>query len=774
MAPGRTTPAPWTNVVANPGFGFIITEGGGGYTWAGNSRENRLTPWSNDPVRDPLGEALYLRDEASGAIWSPTPRPAGAGHVRVRHGFGYSVFERRRGAIESALTLSVPADDPVKIFRLRLRNHGEQPARLTATLYAEWVLGVFRAQMAPYIVTSYDEEAAALLARNAYNVELGGRVAFLAASERELSYTGDRTEFIGRNGDLRRPAGMAARSLSGHAGVGHDPCGAIRCAVDLAPGEEREVVFLLGQGADADEALQLVARYREPGAAARAHEAAVSGWRALLGAAQVHTPDPALDVLLNGWLLYQTLVCRVWARSAFYQSGGAYGFRDQLQDVMALAHAAPEVARAQILRAAARQFVEGDVQHWWHPPTGRGVRTSFSDDYLWLPYVAQHYCEATGDVAVLDETTPFLEGRLLQPDEAEYYDLPVVSSREGTLYTHCTKAIDYGLGRMGPHGLPLMGAGDWNDGMNLVGAGKGESVWVGWFLIAVLLPFAELAERRGDGGRAERYRAEAERLRAAIEAHAWDGDWYLRAFYDDGTPLGSHRSEECRIDSLVQSWAVIVGAGDPARARAGMDAVDAQLVDHEAGLIRLFTPAFDKSDHNPGYIKGYLPGVRENGGQYTHAAIWTIWAWAMLGEGGRVAELLRLISPVRHAAEHSERYMVEPYTIAADVYTAPGHAGRGGWTWYTGSAGWLYRLGIEQLLGLRRRGDTLTVRPCLPPEWPGYAATYTVGAATYQITVERGRGAGTVSLDGVELADGQIPLDAAGGAHEVRVIIARG
>ncbi|NNJ12991.1 glycosyl transferase [Chloroflexales bacterium ZM16-3] len=771
LAPGRTTPAPWTNVVANPSFGFIITEGGGGYTWAGNSRENRLTPWSNDPVRDPLGEALYLRDEATGAIWSPTPRPAGAGHVRVRHGFGYSVFERRRGDIESALTLSVPADDPVKIFRLRLRNHGDQPARLTATLYAEWVLGVFRPQMAPYIVTSYDEEAAALLARNAYNVELGGRVAFLAASERMVSYTGDRTEFIGRNGDLRRPAGMAARSLSGRAGVGHDPCGAIRCAVDLAPGEEREVVFLLGQGADADEARQLVARYREPADAARAHESAVAGWRALLGATQVRTPDPALDVLLNGWLLYQTLVCRVWARSAFYQSGGAYGFRDQLQDVMALAHAAPEVARAQILRAAARQFVEGDVQHWWHPPTGRGVRTSFSDDYLWLPYVAQHYCEVTGDAAVLDETTPFLEGRLLRPGEAEYYDLPVVSSREGTIYAHCAKAIDYGLGRMGPHGLPLMGAGDWNDGMNLVGAGQGESVWVGWFLIALLLPFADLAERRGDGERAERYRAEAERLRVAIEAHAWDGDWYLRAFYDDGTPLGSHMSEECRIDSLVQSWAVIAGSGAPARARAGMEAVDAQLVDHEAGLIRLFTPAFDKTDHNPGYIKGYLPGVRENGGQYTHAAIWAIWAWAMLGEGGKVAELLRLISPVRHAAEHSERYMVEPYTIAADVYTAPGHAGRGGWTWYTGSAGWLYRLGIEQLLGLRRRGDTLTVRPCLPPEWPGYTATYTFGAASYRITVERGDGAGSVRLDGVELGDGQIPLSADGGAHEVRVVI---
>jgi cellobiose phosphorylase len=542
--------------------------------------------------------------------------------------------------------------------------------------------------------------------------------------------------------------------------------------VDLAPGEERELVFLLGQGADAAEARELVARYRTPRAAADAHAVAVAGWHTLLAAVQVHTPDPALDVLLNGWLLYQTLACRVWARSAFYQSGGAYGFRDQLQDTMALSHAAPGVARAQLLRAAARQFIEGDVQHWWHPPTGRGVRTSFSDDYLWLPYVALHYRETTGDAAVLDEVTPYLEGRPLRPGEAEYYDLPVVSARQGSLYEHCARAIDYSLGRMGAHGLPLMGSGDWNDGMNLVGeGGAGESVWVGWFLIALLPPFADLAEGRGDGARAARYRAEAARLRSAIEDHAWDGGWYLRAFYDDGTPLGAQASAECRIDSLTQSWAVIAGTGDPARARAAMAAVDAQLVDHEAGLIRLFSPAFDTSDHNPGYIKGYVPGVRENGGQYTHAAIWVLWAWSMLGEGGRVADLLRLISPVRHAAEDSERYMVEPYTIAADVYTAAGHQGRGGWTWYTGSAGWLYRLGVEQLLGLRLRGRTLTVAPCLPPEWPGYAATYQVGAATYAITVERGASA-LVTLNGLELPDGQIPLCDDPGAHAVRVVIA--
>ena len=772
LAPGEATPAPWSNVVANEGFGFVVTEAGGGYTWAANSRENRLTPWSNDPVRDSLGEALFLRDEASGAFWSPLRRYANQGHLRVRHGFGYSVFERRHGPIASELTLAVPLDDPVKLFRLRLRNGGDEPARLTATIYAEWVLGTFRAQMAPYIVTAYDEASGALLATNPYNVEFAGRVALLAASERPQSHTGDRTEFIGRNGELERPAAMAARRLAGRVGAGYDPCGALQCLVELAPGEERELVFLLGQGADADEARRLVERYAVPEAAEVAQEQAATRWRELLGAAQVRTPDPALDALLNGWLLYQTLACRVWGRSAFYQSGGAYGFRDQLQDVMALAHAAPEVARAQILRAAGRQFVEGDVQHWWHPPTGRGVRTAFSDDYLWLPYVAMHHVEVTGDAALLDATAPFLEGRPLAEGEAEYYDLPVVSEQTGTLYEHCARAIDYGLGRMGPHGLPLMGAGDWNDGMNLVGdGGRGESVWVAWFLIALLGPFADLAEGRGDGERAARYRAEADRLLDAVERHAWDGAWYLRAFYDDGTPLGTSAAEECRIDSLTQSWAVIAGAGDPERARRAMAAVEAHLVDRELGLIRLFTPAFDRTEHNPGYIKGYVPGVRENGGQYTHAAIWAIWAWAQLGDGARAAELLRLISPVRHAAETPERYRVEPYVVAADVYTAAGHEGRGGWTWYTGSAGWLYRLGVERLLGLRREGDTLLVAPALPPDWPGFEASYRYGGASYRITVERGE-APCATLDGAALPDGRIPLRDDGSDHEVVVVVA--
>jgi cyclic beta-1,2-glucan synthetase len=546
----------------------------------------------------------------------------------------------------------------------------------------------------------------------------------------------------------------------------------LRCVLTLAPTEEHEVVFLLGQGTDAAEAHALAARYRDPAAAEQAQQASQARWRELLGAVQVQTPDPALDVLLNGWLLYQTLVCRIWGRSAFYQSGGAYGFRDQLQDVMALAATAPELAREQIVRAAARQFVAGDVQHWWHPPSGRGIRTNFSDDYLWLPYVVHHYSRVTGDSDILNVTLPFLNGRALATGEAEYYDLPTPTSEVGSLYEHCTRAIEYGLGRMGPHGLPLMGAGDWNDGMNLVGeGGTGESVWVGWFMISVLRSFAELAAARNDQARVERYLHEAERLNAALETHAWDGDWYLRAFYDDGTALGSQHSAECRIDSLTQSWAVISGAGATARAQQGMEEVQAQLVDHAAGLIRLFTPPFDTSEHNPGYIKGYVPGVRENGGQYTHAAIWAIWAWALLGKSERVHELVQLINPVRHSMEHPERYLVEPYVIAADVYTATGHVGRGGWTWYTGSAGWFYRLGLEQLLGLQRNGSNLRIKACLPASWPGYTATYRYGTTMYHIHVERSTASSAIWLDGTLIAGDLLPLNDDGAEHRVEIAV---
>lgn len=775
LQPGQATPAPWINVVANENFGFLVSERGAGYTWSENSRENRLSPWSNDPVGDPSGEVVYLRDEDDGTLWSPSPQPVGEGAYRIRHGFGYSVFEHERDSIVSELTMFVPRADAVKVYRLRLRNASDRPRRLSATFYAEWTLGVFRDHMAPLIITERDAASGALLARNPYNNEFSARVAFAATDTPDAAWTCDRRDFLGRNGDRRQPAALDRRDAwRGRWGAGLDPCAALRRGVELAPGEEREVVFLLGEGADRAEALRLVAHYRDLPTVAAAEADVRAWWRDLLGAVRVETPQPQLDVLLNGWLLYQVLACRVWGRSAFYQSGGAYGFRDQLQDVMALTLAAPDITRAQILRAARRQFVEGDVQHWWHPPTGRGIRTHFSDDYLWLPFVTHVYLASTGDTAILDEELPFLEGRPLAEGEAEYYDTPKVSETTGSLFEHAVRALDHGL-RFGAHGLPLMGSGDWNDGMNRVGeGGQGESVWVGFFLYLNLAQWADLAADRGDDERATRYRAEADRLRAALEEHAWDGAWYLRAFYDDGTPLGSAQNDECRIDSLTQSWSVISGVAPLARAQQALAAVDEHLVDRENRLIKIFTPPFDHTDHDPGYIKGYVPGVRENGGQYTHAALWVVWAYALLGDGERAAELFALLNPVNHAADDAARYKVEPYVVAADIYTAADHVGRGGWTWYTGSAGWMYRLGMEMLLGLRKEGDRVTIAPCVPASWPGYRIVYRFGRTMYEITVgsSADKTIPQVTLDGQALADGPLTLVDDGDTHTVEVHLA--
>lgn len=776
---GTATPAPWCNVIANEQCGFIVSERGSSFTWSQNSRENRLTPWFNDPVSDPTGEAIYLRNERSQDVWSPLPQPAGSGAFRVRHGFGYSTFEQWRNDITSRLTMFVPTSDSVKIYRLHLQNRTAETQHLSLTFYVAWVLGVFRERMAPYIITERDPATGVLLARNPYNVEFGERIAFIASNLPATSITGDRTAFLGRNGDMGYPAALQHPDLVERIGAGFDPCGALRCTIDLPPRAEREVILLLGQGADLNEVQRMVEHYRDPQNVATVYNQVVTHWREILEQVQVRTPQPEIDLLLNGWLLYQTLSCRIWARSAFYQSGGAYGFRDQLQDVMALVNAAPEITRAHILRAASRQFLEGDVQHWWHPPTGRGIRTNFSDDYLWLPFVTSFYIATTGDTAVLNEELPFLEGRPLQPGEDEYYDLPGVTEERDSLYEHCVQAIEYGLRRMGEHGLPLMGSGDWNDGMNMVGhAGRGESVWVGWFLAINLERMAQLADTRGDRARAERYHAEATRLVQAIEQHAWDGNWYLRAFFDDGSPLGAAQNDECRIDALPQSWSVISGMAWPDRMRQAMAAVDAHLIDRDAGLIKLFTPPFDQTPRNPGYIKGYLPGVRENGGQYTHAAIWTIWAYALLGEGAQVGELFTLINPIRHSIADVERYKVEPYTIAADVYAVPPHTGRGGWTWYTGSASWLYRLGIETILGIRREGDALIIAPCIPPAWERYSVSFRYEQSCYCITIENpdgvARGVARIEIDGIVTPNGRIPLQHAGGNHQVRVVLGAG
>ncbi len=770
IAPGQATPAPWVNVLANPHFGTVVSAGGGAYTWSENAHEFRLTPWHNDPVSDVHGEAFYLRDEASGQVWSPTPLPArGATPYVSRHGFGYSVFEHSEAGITSELWVYVALDAPVKYWVMKLRNLSDRPRRLSATGYVEWVLGDLRPKSALHIITELDPISGALFARNPYNSEFASRLAFFDVDDPARTLTGDRTEFLGRNGTLRRPAALTRARLSGRVGPALDACGALQVGIDLAPGQAHEIVFRLGVAGrrGADEASNLVHRCRGAAAARTALKAVQAYWTHTLGAVQVATLDPALDILANGWLLYQTLACRFWARSGDYQSGGAFGFRDQLQDAMALSHAEPGLVREHLLRCAGRQFREGDVQHWWHPPSGRGVRTRCSDDYLWLPLATSRYVLGTGDTGVLDETAPFLVGRLVSGEEESYYDLPGQSNESASLYDHCVRAILHGL-RTGERGLPLIGSGDWNDGMNRVGIkGRGESIWLGFFLYEVLRGFAEVASLRGDEPFVERCQREAERLRQSLEQHGWDGGWYRRAYFDDGTPLGSSTSPECRIDSIAQSWSVLSGAADPERAHQAMDALDAHLVRRDAGLIQLLEPPFDHSPLDPGYIKGYVPGVRENGGQYTHAAIWAAMAFARLGDRTRAWELFGMINPINHGRTPAEiaTYKVEPYVIAADVYGVAPHVGRGGWTWYTGSAGWMYRLIVESLLGLRLEGETLRIEPCLPTDWDGFTLHYRYRETPYRISVSQvGALAGSrtgvpqLTLDGVELEGSAMTL----------------
>jgi cellobiose phosphorylase len=740
IGPGRPTPAPWSNVIANPRIGSVISESGSAYTWVDNSHAFRLTPWNNDPISDPSGEAFYVRDDESGLFWSPTPLPGpGKGDYTCRHGFGYSIFHSRQHGIETELCTYVATEAPVKFVVLTIRNRSGRPRSLSATGYWEWVLGQWRHANHMHIVTAPDPMTGAIFARNAYNRPFAGKTVFVSVSDAARTVTGSRAEFIGRNGTMARPAAMANARLSGQLGAGLDPCTALQVPFEIADGEDRELVFILGAGNDAEEARQLVQKFGGKAGARRALEEVWEFWKRTLGTVYAETPDPALNFLVNGWLEYQTLACRYWGRSGYYQSGGAYGFRDQLQDTTALLHAAPWAAREHLLRAASRQFIEGDVQHWWHPPAGRGVRTHFSDDYLWLPYCACRYVKTTGDTGVLDEKIAYLEGRPVNADEESYYDLPQRSHQEGSLYEHCQRAIRNGL-RFGNHGLPLIGCGDWNDGMNLIGEkGQGESVWLAFFLCDVLRRFEELALRRNDTEFAAECARETARLKENIEANGWDGDWYRRAYFDDGTPLGSATNEECQIDSIAQSWAVLSGAGDPERARRAMESVEKRLVRRDDRIIQLFDPPFDTSAVEPGYIKGYIPGVRENGGQYTHAAIWTAMAFAELGETDKAWDLFDLLNPIRHATDPAgvERYKVEPYVVTADIYSVAPNIGRGGWSWYTGSAGWMYRLIVETLLGLRLEVDQLHLTPRLPKAWDSLKMHYRHRNTFYHITITR-------------------------------------
>jgi len=791
LEPGQNTPAPWANVIASPHIGTVVSESGSAYTWVENAHEFRLTTWHNDPLSDLSGEALYIRDEETGAFWSPTPLPArGRSGYVCRHGFGYSVFEHYEAGISSELSTYVAMDAPVKFAMVKLRNHSKRTRRLSLTGYWELVLGEWRHANLMHIVTETDPHSGALFARNAYGREHADRVVFAQVSTLARTMTGNRMEFIGRNGSLASPEAMRRKRLSGKTGAGLDPCAAIQTQIELADGQESEIVFVFGAARDTGEAQYFIQRFGGPVGARQALETVWGHWNRTLGAVNVETPDPALDVLVNGWLVYQTLSCRLWGRSGSYQSGGAYGFRDQLQDTMALIHAAPWLAREQVIRCAERQFLQGDVQHWWHPPGGQGSRTHFSDDYLWLPYATCRYVLATGDTGVLDESVNFLEGRELNPNEESYYDQPQRSTEAASLYEHCVRAIRHGL-RFGEHHLPLMGCGDWNDGMNLVGhEGKGESVWLAWFLYDNLHLFEGLARGRGDEAFAELCAGQASLLLANIEAHAWDGEWYRRAYFDDGTPLGSSANEECQIDSISQSWAVISGGGDPIRARQAMAAVNERLVRRDTGLIQLLDPPFDRSDLEPGYIKGYVPGVRENGGQYTHAAIWAVTAFALQGDRQRAWELFAMLNPVNHGSrpEQIERYKVEPYVMSADIYAAPPHTGRGGWTWYTGAAGWMYRLTVETLLGLSLEVDRLRIAPCIPAHWDSYKIHYRFRETVYHITVRRagekperairmtvdGSVVEGASLDGVGGPQGLIPLVDDRREHHVEVELHEG
>lgn len=778
LSSGRLPPAPWSNVIANPGFGCLVTETGSSCTWAGNSSEQRLTPWSNDPAGDRSGETVYLRDEETGAVWTPTPRPIPTGEdYQVRHGAGYSEFVHHSHGLIQSLRIHVDPDAPVKLCRLTLTNAWSWTRRITATCYAEWVLGTLRADSAPFIVADYDPDSCALLARNSFSRQAGNPVAFLTASLPPHGLCTDRTEFLGRGGGVEKPAALGRIGLSGRIRPGDDPCAAYQVHLDIPAGETISVYFILGQGEDRERATALAQRFRLDSQADASWERNRRRWRALFDAIQVETPEPAMDLLLNQWLPYQALTCRLWGRSGYYQSSGAFGFRDQLQDVMALTWAAPEVARAQIARAASRQFQDGDVLHWWHEAPLRGVRTRCSDDLLWLPFVVAHFERCTGDDTILRESASYLAGPPLQADESEHYTEFQPSVESGSIYEHCCRAIDR-ASTVGPHGMPTIGSGDWNDGFNRVSTtGRGESVWLAWFLARVCDDFAPCCERQGDAALAERYRLLADEMRQRADAEGWDGQWYRRAYFDDGTPLGSSGNDECRIDLIAQTWSVFANDPPTVRARQAMVSAWQQLVREDERLIVLLAPPFDRTGKDPGYIKGYPPGIRENGGQYTHAATWAVWAFARLGDGDRAMRLFQLLNPILRTAtaEQVDRYRVEPYVLAGDIYSIAPNTGRGGWTWYSGAAGWLYRAGIEALLGLKQRGDELELSPCLPADWPGYRACVRRGGARYRIGVANhaggGRGEVAIVLDDRPIQGCRLPFVDDGQTHQVEVTL---
>lgn len=782
LGPNDNTPAPWINVIANSQFGTMVSESGLGCTWFGNSQTNRLTPWSNDPLINPISDALYIRDEEYGNFWTPTPSPIRElDAYRIRHGQGYTRFEHNSHGIDQDLVIFVPADEagglPVRVQILRLTNSSPQKRILTATSYSELVLGTNKEETQMHVITEWDPESQALFAYNYYNPDYGSHVAFACSTPSTATFTGNRTEFIGRNHPPTMPAALKRKALSCLTGAGMDPCAALQVHVELNPGEQKEIIFILGYAPNAEAARKIILQVKDPKWADNALSVTRTWWDNLLGTVQIDCPDLFINFALNRWLLYQDLSCRIWGRSAFYQSSGAYGFRDQMQDVLALLYTAPQLAREQILRSASRQFVEGDVQHWWLPPNNSGVRTRISDDLLWLPFATAQYVRVTKDISILEENIPFIKGDLLKDDQHEAFFIPEISEEIGTLKEHCRRAI-YKAITTGPHGLPLIGSGDWNDGMNNVGIhGKGESVWLAWFLIHVMNDFAFLLAESGQPEAGEGFRAQAKRLAEVVESKAWDGKWYRRAYYDDGTPLGSAENNEDTIDSLSQTWGIISGAAIPERSSIAMASVEEYLVRAKERLVLLLTPPFDKTPLDPGYIKGYPPGVRENGGQYTHGCLWVPLAFAKMGNGDKAVELLKMMHPVMHTQNMEDvcRYKVEPYVTAGDVYSLEGKVGRGGWSWYSGSTGVMYRIWLEEIFGFQLRGEILTLNPTLPKDWNRVKMHYRYKNTQYEITIDNPhricRGNVRTELDGNILENNEINLVDDKQTHNVHITL---
>lgn len=767
-------PAPWINVIANQNFGFFVSESGAGFTWAGNSRENKITPWSNDPVSDRASEAIYIKDEVTGKVMTPASLGrSDRGKYLVRHGFGYSVFRHEEENLKQELTVFAPLEEPVKLWELKLTNTCDRDKYLTLTYYVEWVLGTARDQTGPYIVTGYNNEHEYLSASNIYSYNYHKFNAFIFSSEMITGYTGDRQEFLGVKGYVLKPQGLENK-LSNSTGACYDACGTIQVSITVRAGETKTIIFGLGQSADSKEITCLRQKYKDVLKVSEELDKVKRYWDKILGTIKVKTSDRAIDIMVNGWLLYQTISCRINARAAFYQCGGAYGYRDQLQDTLSLLYTNPEALKNQILIASSRQFEEGDVQHWWHPPTGIGVRTRISDDLLWLPYATAAYIQGTGDYQILKEKVAYIKGPLLNENQHDAMFTPERSELTGSVYEHCKKTILYT--RLGKHGLPLMGGGDWNDGMSEVGIeGTGESVWLAWFFYSLMGDFIPLCYHEEDTEFADELVQKREALLNSIEENTWDGEWYLRAFYDDYTKLGSKENDECRIDSISQSWSVISKGAKKERALAAMQSAKRYLVKEEEGISLLLMPPFDRTNKNPGYIKNYYPGIRENGGQYTHAAVWLAIANTMIGDYSMAHTLFTMLNPI-HITLHKRnalKYEKEPYVMIADISLSPPYTGRGGWSWYTGSAGWMYQGLVNYFLGIKKEDGYLVIDPKTPANFGDFSIWYKHGTAVYEIRVEsRSKGellTEKVILDGETVEGNRVKLMDDGKNHVVVV-----